>query len=262
MKRKRIAAVVERHLYDIRHNFDRLFDVIYWPVLDIIMWGFLSIYLSEKGVAGTNFRNFLLGAVILWRIFYSFSRDIAVAFLEEIWSRNLLNMFASPLSIGEYVEGLLAVNLFKVVLSFTVTSLLALLFYGFNIFPSSFSLLPYILNLLLFSLAIGFLVAGLILRYTSKIQTLAWSFAGLFSPISGVFYPISILPKFLQNVAWFLPSMHSFEAMRQILAGGGFSPVHFWWGFILNWIYLGLSILFFKKIFEIARNRGLLVKLE
>ena len=134
--------------------------------------------------------------------------------------------------------------------------------YKFNIFTFALSLLPYFLNLLLFATALGFFVTGLIFRYTTKIQALSWSFAGLLSPISAVFYPLSTLPLFLQHIAWFLPTTHSFEGMRQILAGGGFSPVHFWWGFGLSVIYLAITVVFFRMIFEVARRRGLLVKLE
>lgn len=262
MKSKRINAVIMRHLYDVKHNFDRLFDIFYWPILDVIIWGFLTIYLSEKGGAGFDYKRILLSAVILWGVFYAFSRDIAVGFLEEIWSKNLINIFASPLSVGEHIEGVLIVSLIKIAVSFIFTSLLALLFYEFNIFKLFIAFLPYLFNLVVLSLAVGFLVAGLILRYTSKVQTLAWSFSGLLMPVSAVFYPVSTLPKFLQNIAWLLPTSHSFEAMRQILAGGGLSASHFWIGLLENAVYLGLSVIFFKMIFEVSRKRGLLVKLE
>ncbi len=117
-------------------------------------------------------------------------------------------------------------------------------------------------NLLLFALALGIAITGMIFRYTTKIQALAWSFAGLLMPVSCVMYPMSSLPKWLQDVAWMLPTAHSFEGMRQVLAGNGFSPLHFWWGAGLNVVYFAIAIAFFGWIFEKARSRGLLVKQE
>ncbi len=262
MNARRIYAVVQRHLYETRRNFDRWIDIIYWPILDILIWGFLTIYLSRSADIGPNVRNFLLGGVILWGIFHTFMLHFTVGFLDELWARNLLNLFTSPLSIWEYITGLLVLNVFKIVAGFLVAALLALALYGFNIFNFSLALLPYFLNLLLFGLALGFFVTALIFRYSTKIQALAWSFAGALSPVSAVFYPLSTLPKFLQTISWFLPTTHSFEGMRQVLAGGGFSTVHFGWGIGLNLAYLILATLFLKYIFEIARKRGLLVKME
>ena len=259
---KRIFGVIERHAYDVLHNFDRLFDVFYWPVIDVILWGFLTIYLGKEAGAEFNFKSVLLSAIILWGLFYSLLRDIAVGFLEEIWSRNLINLFASPLSVGEHITGLLIVDFLKIFVSFIFTALLALGLYGFNIFSFAVAFAPYVLNILLFSLAIGFLVAAMILRYTSKVQTLAWSFSGLLMPVSAVLYPLSSLPPFLQKIALTLPTTYAFEGMRGVLAGQSFSPYHFWWGFGLSIFYLTIGVIFFKWIFEVARRRGLLVKLE
>ncbi len=262
MKACRISAVILRHLYEARRNFDRWFDVIYWPILDVIVWGFITIYLSKRTGLGFNLTSFLLGAVILWTVFYMFMRDIAIGFLDEVWSKNLINLFSSPLMVWEYIIGLLAVNLVKVIISTAFASLIALLIYKFNIFSLSFLLLPYLLNILVFAAALGFFVTGLILRYTTRVQALSWSFAGIIQPISAVFYPVSVLPPLLQKIAWLLPTTYSFEAMRQIFSGNGFSVSHFWYGLALNGIYLLISVFVFKKIFEKARQRGLLVKLE
>lgn len=263
MRGYRIGGVILRHTYEVRRNFDRLADIAYWPILEIIVWGFLTIFLTTTGNGLTpTLASFLLGAVILWGFFYAFQRDMAIGFLDELWSRNLLNIFSTPITIWEYITGLVIINFFKVAIGFIVAALLARALYTFNIFPFSLLLLPYFANLLLFALALGVVTAALIFRYTTKIQGLAWGFAGLLQPVSCVFYPLSVLPGFLQSVAWYLPTTHSFEGMRGILAGGGFSMSHFWWGLALNAVYLVLAILFFRVIFRAVKKRGLLVKIE
>ncbi len=262
MKSHRIAAVMMRHVYETRRNVDRITDMLYWPVLDIIMWGFFTTYLGRGAGMQPDVIKFLLGATILWALFYSFQRDMAVGFLDELWSRNLINLFSTPLTITEYVTGLICVNLAKTILGAGAASLLAWAAYHFNIFPWLLAFVPYLLNLMLFAFALGIVVTGLIFRYTTKIQALAWSCAGLLAPISCVLYPLKSLPLWLREIAWMLPTTHSFEGMRQALAGGGFSPYHFWWGMALNVVYFALALGIFQLVFQAAKARGLLVKLE
>jgi ABC-2 type transport system permease protein len=262
MKAHRIIAVVQRHLYEARRNVDRITDMLYWPVLDVIVWGFFTIYLAHSNRLRPDLVSLLLGAAILWGMFYAFQRDMAVGFLDELWSRNLINLFSTPLSVWEYLIGLVCVNLLKMSVGFTAASLIAWACYAFDIFPLLPKFLPYMVNLLLFAGALGVLITGLIFRYTTRIQALSWSFAGLLLPVSCVFYPVSSLPRWLRAVAWMLPTAHAFEGMRQVLAGGGFSAWHFWCGLGLNLAYFALALLAFTRVFEAARSRGLLVKLE
>jgi len=262
MKTHRIKAVMIRHAYEVRRNGDRVTDMVYWPVLDIIVWGFFTIYLAHDGRSGGGIAGFLLGATILWGMFCAFQRDMAVGFLDELWSRNLINLFSTPLTISEYMTGLICVNVAKAMVGVGAASLLALAAYHFNIFPWLPGFVPYLVNLILFAFALGIMITGLIFRYTTKIQALAWSFAGLLAPISCVLYPLKSLPPWLRAIAWTLPTTHSFEGMRQLLAGGGFNPHHFWCGLVLNVFYFLFAIGVFKIVFAAAQNRGLLVKLE
>jgi len=144
----------------------------------------------------------------------------------------------------------------------TVESLIACFFYHYNIFPMLPALIPFILNLALFALTMGIVITGLIFRYTTKFQAMAWSFAGLLMPLSCVFYPLSSLPSFLRPMASVLPTTHSFEGMREAITRGSFSTLDFKWGLELNMIYLVFAIVFFRWMFESARSRGLLVKME
>jgi ABC-2 type transport system permease protein len=220
------------------------------------------LYLRHGDSLQPGVLSCLLGAVILWGLFNAFQRDMAVGFLEELWSRNLVSLFASPLSVSEYVTGLIIVTLAKAMIGLTVESVIAWLFYHYDIFPTLPILLPFILNLILFALAMGIVVTGLIFRYTTKFQAMAWSFAGILMPLSCVFYPLSSLPSFLRPIASILPTTQSFEGMREVIERGGFSASHFRVGLGLNVIYFIFAIVFFRWMFEAARSRGLLVKME
>ncbi|MGH7916273.1 MAG: ABC transporter permease [Candidatus Binataceae bacterium] len=171
--------------------------------------------------------SFLLGAAILWGMFRASQRDMAVGFLAELWSRNLVNLFSTPLSVSEYMTGLIAVNLIKAMVGMIAAALIAWWCYTYNVFPMFPAFLPYMLNLILFALAVGVVITGLIFRYTTRIQGLAWSFTSFLMPLSCVFYPVRSLPGFLRPIAWALPTAHAFEGMRQVIAGGEFSMVHF-----------------------------------
>lgn len=262
MKVHRVAAIIRRQAYETYRNFDRLIDIVYWPVISLVVWGFLSLYVSQNTYPGSGVVSFILGAVILWGLFYSFQRDMAMGFLDELWARNLLNLFVTPLSIWEYVLGLTIVNTVKVTIAFAASSSIAFIFYHFNIFSLSLQFVPFLLPLLIFGLALGFFITAIILRYTTKIQTLAWSLAGLIEPVSCVYYPLATLPHSLQVVAWLLPTTHIFEGMRRILTGGEFPWQHWWWGVWLSVGYFGLAVLFFAWIFEVTKRRGLLVRLD
>ena len=262
MKLHRINAVIERHMYESRRNFDRVVDMVWWPVLDIVMWGFFTVYLAHSNRLQPTVISCLLGAVILWGTFYSFQRDMAIGFIDELWCRNLINLFSTPLTLSEYMAGLITVCILKVMVGLLAAAAIGWAAYSFDIFPWLPAFIPYMANLLLFALALGIAITGMIFRYTTKIQALAWSFAGLLMPVSCVMYPMSSLPRWLQDIAWMLPTAHSFEGMRQVLAGRGFSPTHFWWGAGLNAVYFAIAIGFFGWIYEKARARGLLVKQE
>jgi ABC-2 type transport system permease protein len=262
MKPYRIRAIILRHAYEVRRNANHLTYMLYWPVVNIAVWGFFTLYLRRGDRLQPGILSCLLGAVILWGLFNAFQRDMAVGFLEELWSRNLVSLFGSPLTVTEYVTGLIIVTLIKVMIGLSVESLIAWLFYHYDIFPALPRLLPYILNLALFAFTIGIAITGLIFRYTTKFQAMAWSFAGILMPLSCVFYPVSSLPAFLRPMAAMLPTTHSFEGMRHVIESGSFLESRFTWGLGLNLIYFIFAMVFFRWMFASARSRGLLVKME
>jgi ABC-2 type transport system permease protein len=264
MKWHRITAMFLRHIYLYRHSLTRLVEIFYWPLLDLLVWGFVSIYISRLSAEGKNTPNFLgifLGALILWDILFRSQQGISVSFLEEVWARNFLNLFVSPLTIGEYLLSMMLVSIFKVVVVFLTSALLAWVLYSFNLFILGISLLPFVLNLVILGWAIGIFTTALILRFGQQAEVLAWGVAFLFQPVSAVFYPVSVLPNFLQKVAMFIPASYVFEGMRAVIFGQGISLEHLARAFLLNLTYLSLSLLFFFRMFKSVRAKGLLARM-
>jgi ABC-2 type transport system permease protein len=262
MRFNRIAAVIERHVYDARHNLERVTDTLYWPVMDIVVWGFLTLFLARQGNLRPGLISFLLGAAVLWGMFRAFQRDLAVSFLTEVWSHNVMGLLSTPLTVREYLAALLAINLLKAIIGTAAAALVALIFYSYDFFPYLAALLPFILVLIIFGLAVGILVTGLIVRYTTKIQSFTWSITGLVMPFSCVFYPLSALPRPMQYLALTLPTTYAFEGLRQIIAGEGFSLMRLGCGIALDGIYLLAAVIVFDRLFRVALSRGLLVQLE
>ncbi len=187
---------------------------------------------------------------------------MAVGFIDDLWCRNLVNLFSTPLMLSEYMAGLIVVCILKVMVGMSAAAAIAWAAYSFDVLPWLPSFIPVHREPYVVLARVGIAITGMVFRYSTKIQALAWSFAGLLMPVSCVFYPVSSLPRWLQDIAWMMPMAHSFEGMRQVLAGKGFSPLHFWWGAGLNVVYFAMALMFFGWIFEKARNRGLLVKQE
>ena len=260
-KARRIGAVLLRHLYLYPSSLSRWMDIFYWPVLDLLVWGFLTVYLSRQPGAAPHWTAFLLGAMIFWDILYRSQQAICVSFLEEMWSRNLLNLFASPLSPGEFIGATMLLSFVKFLLAEVLTVVLAWALYHFNIFTLGLWLIPLVLNLIVMGWTIGIVTTAVILRYGERAEVLAWGLALLVQPFAAVFYPVSALPKPLRYVAWALPCTHVFEGMRDVIARGSTDAVTFALPFLLNAVYLAVAWAFFKVMYRRAQDLGRLTKL-
>ena len=256
----RIGGLLSRHLYLYQRSVARLLEIFYWPFLDLIVWGFITIYLAKQGNELHGAVTFFLGALILWDVLFRAQQGIALSFLEEMWARNLMNLFASPLTIGEYLAATMIMSIMKVVAVGTLMMLFALLVYSYDIFAIGFSLIPFVMNLLLSGWIIGVLTTSIIMRFGQQAEVLAWGMVFLFQPISCVFYPLDVLPPILQKIAWMVPPAHVFEGMRQVLLSGEFPGMHLMWATGLNSIYLMAMILWFYHTFNICKERGMLVR--
>ena len=262
MKFYRIKAMLIRNLYLYQRSFPRLLDILYWPVLELLLWGFISAYLEKSSLGGVNILTLLMGAIIFWDLMSQSQRAVSVSFLEELWEKNFLNIFVSPLKLNEFLAASVLLGLVRVVLVSVVMGLLAFLFYSFNIFIFGFTLIPLLINLLLFGWILGLFTMGIVLRYGSSAQVLAFGFIALIQPFSAVFYPVSALPQKLQYVSYALPSTYVFEGMRAVVSTGIFPWKLFGFGLGLNILFLVLVIFYFHKMFAWVKKKGLLAKLD
>ncbi len=260
MKVHRIAALITRHLYLYRRSLPRLMEIFYWPFLDLVVWGFITVYLTRFQGQLPGVVTFFLGALILWDVLFRSQQGITISFLEEIWARNLMNLFASPLKPGEFLAATMAMSVFKVTAVSCVMIVCALLFYSYNLFVIGLWLLPFVLNLIVTGWVIGVLTTSLIMRFGQEAEVLAWGMVFLFQPISCVFYPMDVLPGWLKVLAWINPAAHVFEGMRGVLnhAVPPLSPLA--WATGLNLFYLVVMIAWFHHTFSVCKERGLLVR--
>jgi ABC-2 type transport system permease protein len=256
MNYSRISAVVVRHMYSFRRNFDRLSDSIYWPIMDLIVWGLTTVWLQNT--AGTPHLLFImLTAVVFWQIVWRSNYEISVNLLEESWCRNVVNLFSTPLTVGEWVSAVMVVGLAKVVLGILVGVAASWALYSLNILTIGFALLPFTVLLILFGWTMGFLGAGIIARFGRQFQTIAWMMGFLFAPLSAVYYPVSVLPAWLQPAAYALPPTYVFEGMRKVVTSGVIDWEMLLQGAVLSLGYLALAVWFFMAMFEHRRRGGL-----
>ncbi|HKN88594.1 MAG TPA: ABC transporter permease [Nitrospiraceae bacterium] len=261
MKLHRINALIARHLYLYKRSLPRLMEIFYWPFLDLVVWGFITVYLMKFQGQISGVVTFFLGALILWDVLFRAQQGITISFLEEIWARNLLNLFASPLKPSEFLVATMALSVFKVTAVSVVMVVAALIFYDYNIFKIGLSLIPFVFNLLVAGWTIGVLTTSLIMRFGQEAEVLAWGMVFLFQPVSCVFYPIDVLPKWLQAVAWANPAAHVFEGMRAVIGTGTVPPDHLAWAAGLNLLYLALMVGWFHHTFNVCKERGSLVRI-
>lgn len=260
MSWQRIRALMIKFAFICARNTFRALDIFFWPIMDLVVWGFLSVYMLKVSNAVPTLITVLIGATILWNVLMRANQLISVSFLDDLWSKNLLNIFAAPIKISEYVTAAYLMGLVQSLIVILLLSGLAYAFYSFNLFSIGFPLAILFANLLLMGWSMGLVTTGLILRWGPPAEALAWVVPFLVQPVSAVFYPVSVLPVWLQPVAQCVPAAHVFEGMREILQRGHMDPNHMWCAFGLNVFYMVIGAVIFKRLFEQARERGYLAK--
>lgn len=256
MKWYRLYSMLLRHFYIFKQSPDRISEVFFWPMVDVLIWGVTGFYFAKV----SNYPNIivlLLSGLILWTLVFRGQQEIPMALLEELWNKNLINIFTSPLTFTEWFVSSILLGIVKTAVSFIFITLLSFFLYKLNIFMYGFYLIPFIFLLIWFAWSVGFFVTGLILRFSTKIQTVAWSLIAVLSPFSGIYYSISILPPWAQVVSYALPTSYIFEGMREIVAKGTMSPEKLYIAFGLNAIYFILAFIYFKKSFTKVLEKGL-----
>ncbi len=262
MKLQRINALLIRHLYLYKRSLPRLMDAFYWPVLELILWGFIGTYISKLNLGSFNALTIILGAIIFWDLLSQSQRAVSIAFLEDVWEKNFLNIFVTPLRLSEFLASTILLGLVRVGLVGVVMAFLAFLFYHFNIFTFGFYLIPFMLNLLLFGWTLGLFTTAIILRFGTSAQVLAFGFLFMIQPFSAVFYPVSVLPHALQYLAYMLPSTYVFEGMRLVISSGSLPLWQLGLALLSNIVYIILITWFFYRMFAYVKRKGLLMKLD
>jgi ABC-2 type transport system permease protein len=253
----RIYGMILRYWYSTLRSWDRLTDFLYWPIIDLALWGITGAYIEASSNGELKVMSSLICAVILWYSIHRTQGDISISILEEIWNKNLINVFSSPVSIIEQWLALVIFSFAKLVLATTVASFFAYLFYGFNIFVLGWHILPFMLLLTLFGWSIGIFVSGVLYRYSTKVQSIAWTIIWLFAPFSLVYFPRDVLAGWGQTLSMFVPSSYIFEEMRSVLNSGQVNWLNLKLSLALSLVYLCLAGIFFRRSFDVALKRGL-----
>jgi ABC-2 type transport system permease protein len=256
---QRIYAMVLRHVYLMRKSWPRLLELAYWPSVQMILWGFIAKFFAAHSPWVAQAPGLLIAAVLLWDVLFRSQLGVSLTFFEEMYSRNLGHLFVSPLRPYELVFSKLVISLLRTLIGVGAAALLAIPLYHYSIFGMGLALLAFFANLMIMGWAIGLMVSALVLRYGLGAETFAWAAIFAAAPVSGVYYPVSVLPEWLQPVAWLLPSSHVFEGMRAVLIEETFLSGLLARAVALNALYISVGIVTFLAAFHSARKRGLLL---
>jgi ABC-2 type transport system permease protein len=253
-----IYGIFLRNFYLMRKGMMRFLGAFMWVTVELFFWGFITIWLGDI-VSESNEVNFvlvLLSALIFWHILVRAQHSFSVSFLEDVFARNVFNMFIAPVSIKNRIAGLVFLSLVQTVIATVYVATLAFILYALNIWTLGFYLIPFFIGILMFGWAVGLLTTGLIIRFGPSVEELAFFMTFALLPFSAVYHPASVFPPVVQNIAQFIPTMHLFEGMRQVITEQIFPVSHVLWAIGLSFVYFALGVLFFSAMISIARRKG------
>ena len=260
MNLRRSGAIVLRQIALMRSSPTRVVPLVAWVSVDIVLWGFITRYLSALGSRGPDFTLTLLGAVLLWDFFGRIMQGVTTAFFEDVWSRNFLNLFSSPITVDEYLAGLVASSVLTSIVSLAVMLVLARVAFGLSLLKFGLPAAAFLGVLFLFGIALGIFASAVVLRLGPASEWLVWPIPALLSPFAAVFYPLHVLPLWMQFVAHALPPAYVFEGLRAIASGQGVDEGSLVLGALLALMQIGLAVAFFSRIFRGAIRSGLLAR--
>lgn len=257
----RIKAILLQEYFITKHSLEVIIDLFYFSIVNIIVFGLFSNFLS--GSTSSLSARYLLLGMILWEIIRITQYSVSVGALWNIWSRNLSNMFIAPLSIAEYLIAGMIAGIFKTLLALIVISLISFYLFNFNLLQVGIiNLLFSFINLTIFAWSIGIVILGIIFRYGTRLQALAWGLVFIFQPLTATFFPVSILPDFLQKIAYLFPPTYVFESVRFSLTNSTIDCSSAMIAFFQNIVYFIISILFFNNMFNKSKETGQFAKNE
>jgi ABC-2 type transport system permease protein len=256
----RAAAVVLRQAYLLRGSVSRVVPMFAWVAIDIVLWGFITRYLNSVSGASFDFVPVLLGAVLLWDFFGRVMHGVTMAFFEDVWSRNFLNYFASPLTLAEYLTGLVVSAVATSFVGLVAMLALAVPLFGLSVAAYGVAVLPLVLVLFLFGIALGIAGSAVVLRLGPAAEWFVWPVPALLSPFVGVFYPLATLPGWMQVMGRALPPSYVFENLRSLASGGQVSGADLALATALALLDILLACAFYRRIFGHAVRTGLIAR--
>jgi ABC-2 type transport system permease protein len=256
----RIAAMILRYWYLLISSWPRLLELVYWPALQIITWGFLQSYISQNAGFFAHAGGTFVGAIILWDILFRGQLGFSISFLEEMWARNLGNLMMSPLKPIEFLISLMIMSLIRLAIGVIPMTLLAMIFFNFNLYGLGLPLIAFFCNLIFTSWSLGIFVSGLVLRNGLGAESIVWTVMFGVLPLTCVYYPVTVLPHWLQYVAWSLPPTYVFEGMRALLIDRVFRTDLMVDALLINALLLAGSFAIFLALLNSARRHGSLIQ--
>jgi ABC-2 type transport system permease protein len=253
--------MVARYAYLIMGSLPRIVELMYWPLVQMLLWGFLQTHLARSTTMFEQAAGLLIGSVLLWDILLRSQFGFSLSFLEEMWSRNLSNILMSPLRPGEYVLSLMAISILRLLIGLLPVVVLANLFFGFNLFSLGLALAAFFANLVFAGWTIGLIANGVVIRYGLGAESFTWIAVFFLLPICCVYYPLATLPGWLQPIALALPPTHVFEGMRALVIDKSFRPDFMLIAFALNAVYFSIAYLMFHYFLLEARKKGSLMQI-
>ena len=258
MRASRVGAIVLRQGYLISHSVSRIVPLFAWVVVDVVLWGLITRYLNTFTGPGYNFVPALLGAVLLWDFLTRVMQGVTMAFFEDVWARNFLNVFATPIRISEYVGGLVVSSIATSAVGLVVMLAVATLVFALPFTTYGMFLGPFLAVLFLFGIALGIVGIAIVLRLGPAAEWFIWPLPAILSPFASVFYPVSSLPGWMRVIARLLPPSYVFEGMRGIVLRQGAPTAPLLWGSALALLYVGLACLLFVRVHRYAVRTGLI----
>jgi ABC-2 type transport system permease protein len=252
----RLLGLMLRHLYLLRSSWTRVFDLVYWPLLQMVIWGFITVFLASNSSWVVQAGGLLIGAALLWDVLVRGQFGMTLSLLEEMWSRNLANLFVSPLRPLEFAVGLMVMSVLRSMVGVLPAMALAIPLFSYSIFDIGVALVGFWTVLVMFSWAVGLIIAAGLLRFGLAAESYAWASIFILSPITGVYYPITTLPAWLRPVSWALPPTHVFEGLRAVVLEHTWRGDLFAAAIALNLVYLALGCGLFLLAFGYARKEG------
>jgi ABC-2 type transport system permease protein len=256
----RIGAMILRYWYLLISSWPRLLELVYWPALQIVTWGFLQTYIAENAGFFARAGGTFIGAIILWDILFRGQLGFSISFLEEMWARNLGNLMMSPLKPIEFLISLMIMSLIRLAIGVIPMTLLAMFFFHFNFYSLGLPLIAFFCNLIFTSWSLGIFVSGLVIRNGLGAESIVWTLMFGILPLACVYYPVSVLPQWLQFVAWALPPTYVFEGMRALLIDHVFRADLMVDALLINAVLFIVSLAIFLWLLNSARRAGSLLQ--